>query len=166
MPGRKGSSELFARFVQAHGGATHARRELLEWLLGEGAPELVPSLRAGLADPLGRAAALDAIRYLPLGKQLLFLPEIVAHAGAAHGLSGAFLELLLTLPRVAAIEATWAYAENAIATEGDEEAYRAPLRLFVRLEALEDARRIAERALASSDPEIRQAGSDYLDDRG
>ena len=89
------------------------------------------------------------------------LPFLLSHAESIHGYLWAFRSIILRIPRdwlVAHIEEV---AEPYL-LNGDDGTYRRFLELYLDIDA-SLARRLAERAQASSDADTREAGTDFME---
>jgi len=137
--------ELWRHFVQAEQSFLSARTRLTT------SPSAVALIRAGLARPSERSAALDAAALLPTDKKR----DLFVHGGI-----GAARAIILSLPHDWLLANIEQYAEPLLAYEDDEE-YRRLLELYSLIDrdlTLKLARRAAEHA----DPDIKEAGEDFL----
>ncbi len=119
-------------------------------------------VRAGLDDPAERAAAFSMIPYLDEAGQKSLFPDLLALASYAHGFTEEAVALLAALPRPWVLENIKCYAEPLI-QQGSYEEYRMMLRIYDELGAPEFARELAARAAGNADPDIREAGEDFLE---
>jgi hypothetical protein len=89
------------------------------------------------------------------------LPFLLSQAESIHGYLWAFYSIILRIPR------DWlaAHIENAaepFLRSGDDGTYRRFFELYLDIDVTL-ARRLAERALASSDADTREAGTDFME---
>ncbi len=89
------------------------------------------------------------------------LPFLLSQAESIHGYLWAFRSIILRIPR------PWLIHHIEEATEpflssGDDGTYRRFLELYLDIDA-SLIRRLAERALASSNKDTREAGADFLE---
>jgi hypothetical protein len=146
--------ELWRHFVQAEQSFLSARTRLTT------SPSAVALIRAGLARPSERSAALDAAALLPTDKKRDLFGDVLALASFVHGGIGAARAIILSLPHDWLLANIEQYAEPLLAYEDDEE-YRRLLELYSLIDrdlTLKLARRAAEHA----DPDIKEAGEDFL----
>jgi hypothetical protein len=125
--------------------------------------ERVPSVRRGLrggSGGMGRSAALRFFPYLTLPEKQQLFPDLVLLASVGHGSIQAVRELILSLPRDWVIERIEREVEPLL-QQGDYEEYRRFLELYELLDA-DMTQRLARRAAANADPDIREAGEDHL----
>lgn len=115
-------------------------------------------VRAGLDNPAERAAAFSMIPYLDEAGQKSLFPDLLALASYAHG----FTEEAAALPRPWVLENIKRYAEPLI-QQGSYEEYRMMLRIYDELGAPDLARDLAARAAGNADPDIWEAGEDFLE---
>ncbi len=123
----------------------------------------VPSMRRGLrggTGGMGQAAAIRFFPYLTLAERKELFPDLVILASVGHGSIQAVRDLILSLPRDWVIERIEREAEPLL-QQGDYEEYRRFLELYELLDA-DMTQRLARRAAASPDPDIREAGEDHL----
>ena len=129
-------------------------------LLRQGrAAELV---RAGLDDPAERAAALSIVPCLDEAGQKSLFPDLLALASYGHGLTEEAVALLAALPRPWVLENIERHAEPLL-QQGSYEEYRMMLRIYDELGASALAKQLAARAAGTADPDIREAGEDFLE---
>jgi len=89
------------------------------------------------------------------------LPFLLSHAQSIHGYLWAFRSIILRIPREWLTDHIEKAAEPFLQGANDE-AFRRLLELYFEI-APSLVRRLAERALASSDAETREAGADFLE---
>ncbi|HBI44391.1 MAG TPA: hypothetical protein DDY78_16290 [Planctomycetales bacterium] len=150
------SELLWGRLVEAELNASKAFRAFFS----EGV-DRVPWVRHGLRfGGMGRSAALRFFSYLtPLEQQQLF-PDLVFMASWGHGSVGFARELILSMPRDRVLNNIEREAEPLL-QEGTYDEYRRFLELYEQLDPAM-TQRLARRAAAHSDPDIREAGEDFL----
>lgn len=119
----------------------------------------VALIRSAVAGP-NRFVAVKMAQYLKDSEHLQLLDTYVAGASTGHSGVDAFRDLILRLPRDWLLERI----ENAIEphlADGTEDEYRRFLELYTDLDR-GLALKLAKRAGAHSDPDIREAGEDFL----
>ena len=124
-----------------------------------GAKNRAAMVREGL---LGRDrhTALLVARCLTVEEKKELFPALVFLASFGHGSIQAVRDLILSLPRDWVIERIEREVEPLL-QKGDYEEYRRFLELYELLDA-DMTQRLARRAAANPDPDIREAGEDYL----
>lgn len=140
--------------IECHRAFVLARMELRQ--KGASPVELVAR---GLQDPSERATALDMLKTLSEEDQKRLFPEVLALAAYGHGLTDEAIRAIHALPKGWVLENVEASAEPLL-REGTYEEYRMLLRIYAEL-SIDLARALALRALASEDPDIREAGEDF-----
>jgi hypothetical protein len=88
------------------------------------------------------------------------LPFLVEHSRSVHGHLHALRRLFLLLPKSWLVENVEAAVEPWLQT-GDDEYYRRFLELYFLIDR-QLTRRLVERAAASNNPDVRDAGMDFL----
>jgi hypothetical protein len=147
---------LWGRLVEAELDTSNAFHAFLS-----AGVDRVPWVRHGLrSGGLGRATALRYFRYLPVGEQQQVYPDLVFLASSAHGSIDFVRDLILSMPRDWVLNNIEREAEVHL-REGTYDEYRRFLELYKQLD-LGMMQRLARRAAAHSDPDIREAGEDYL----
>jgi hypothetical protein len=124
-----------------------------------GSDRAVRALREQLTGPDWRMALGIAAR-MPTQVLSELLPELVRLASWGHGAVGAVREMILSLPRGAVRDQIEGLAEPLLET-GTYDEYRR----FLELYRLLDRRlmlKLARRAAAHTDPDIREAGEEFL----
>jgi hypothetical protein len=117
-------------------------------------------LRQDLCEPGKRALALETAARLDEGDLQQLFPDLLELASFVHGLTVRCRELILRLPRPWLLTHLEGQAELYLAAGGYEE-YRALLTLNFQVDQ-GLTRRLAERALRNADPDIHEAGEDFL----
>jgi len=150
------SEVLWGQLVEAELNASKAFRAFFS----DGV-DRVPWVRHGLRfGGMGRSAALRFFSYLtPLEQQQLF-PDLVFMASWGHGSVGFARELILSMPRDWVLNNVEREAELHL-REGTYDEYRRFLELYELVDA-GMTQRLARRAAAHSDPDVREAGEDFL----
>lgn len=120
------------------------------------------ALRGGLRTPgwNDRATALYVAHWLSVGELERIFDELVALASTSHGSLGHIRDLMLTLPRDWVLARIEAGAERYV-REGTEDEYRRFLELYDLLDR-DLTLTLARRAVEHRDPNIREAGQEYL----
>lgn len=122
----------------------------------------VPVVRQALhSGGVGQHTALAVIPYLSEAEQLELFGDLVLRASAAHGPVEAVWKLILSLPR----EWVLAHIEqevDAILQREQEPDYWLFLQLYDQLDRNLTVK-LARRAAAHANPDIRELGKDYLD---
>jgi hypothetical protein len=150
------SEVLWGRLVEAELNASKAFRAFFS----EGV-DRVPWVRHGLrSGGMGRSAALRFFSYLTIPEQQQLFPDLVFLASSAHGSIDYVRDLILAMPRDWVLNNIEREAEPHL-REGTYDEYRRFLELYGLLDA-GMTQRLARRAVAHADPDIREAGEDYL----
>jgi hypothetical protein len=149
------SSVLWHRLVASHETFALAFREFF----AEGV-ERVGVLREALRGG-DRDTALYAARYLTAPERMQLFPEWVFLASWAHGAIQVPRDMILSLPR------DWVRARIEQEAEpwlqgGSDDEYRRFLELYELFDR-DLALALARRAAAHADPDIREAGEEFLD---
>ncbi len=141
--------------VKAENTSIGARMELFSKL-----PALVPLVKRGLHQPAERSAALRIAARLPARQKRALLPDLVSLASFVHGSTREARNIILSLSREWLRENIEKYAEP-ILQRGDYEEYASLLELYMRIDH-DLALRLALRAVAHNDPDIRDVGETFL----
>jgi hypothetical protein len=150
------SELLWGRLVEAELDASKAFRAFFS----EGV-DRVPWVRHGLrSGGMDRSAALRFFSYLTGAEQQQLFPDLVFLASSAHGSIDFVRDLILSLPRDWVLNNIEREAEPHL-REGTYDEYRRFLELYELLD-VGMTQRLARRAAVHSDPDIREAGEDYL----
>jgi len=123
-------------------------------------PSAVALIRAGLARPSERSAALTAAALLPIDKKQELFGDLLALASFAHARIGDARKIILSLPHDWLLENIERYAEPLLGYEDDEE-YRRLLELYSLIDR-DLTLRLARRAAAHSAADINEVGEDFL----
>ena len=147
--------DLWNRVVETERAFVEARMALFS-----GATSIVELVRQALHRPTERATALGIAKLLnPQQRQALF-PDLLSLASVGHGLTSASRDLILSLPRdwvLSTIDKT----AQPILEQGGYEEYQRLLELYAELDR-DLALRLAQQAAAHKDPEVQEAGRDFL----
>lgn len=120
------------------------------------------TLREALRKPSPhRATALELVPQFPVELRLQLLPELVDFASWTHGLLSLVREVITGLPREAVLSTIERISEPLL-LQGTDEEYRRLLELCILLDR-DLTLRLARRAAAHADPEIAEAGNDFLE---
>lgn len=145
---------VWNQLVQSHEGFAIASTDFLT-----GSIDRVAVIRYAL-NGHGKSTAMYMLRSLKQSERMELFDDLIFHASYSHGGIGAIREAILTMPHdwvMARIEGT---SEPILANATYDE-YRRLLELYSLLDpAL--TRRLAERAIAQPDPDIKEAGYDFL----
>lgn len=107
-----------------------------------------------------RHVAIAVLSDLPIGELEQIFDELVFLASFSHGAIQHIRDQILRLPHGWVLSRIENVVEPFLAN-GTYDEYRRFLELYSQLD-LGLARRLAERAIAHLDPDIREAGDDYL----
>jgi hypothetical protein len=107
-----------------------------------------------------RTTALAIAAWLPSDELRLLLPELVYLASFSHGGTSPARELILSLPRDLVLRQIEALTEPLL-RDGTYDEYRRFLELYQLLDR-DLMLSLARRAAAHEDPDIREAGEDFL----
>ena len=146
---------LWQRYLEAENEVWRIRRELFT-----NCSSLVELVRAGLGAPSERPSALGIAGFLTEDERKELFPDLLALASYCHGLTITARDLVLSLPK------EWLLAHIEEAAEpllhyGYEE-YRGLTEVYIRLDR-DLAYKLAHRAAADSDEDIKEAGEDLLE---
>jgi hypothetical protein len=124
--------------------------------------EHVPAVRHGLrSGGVDQATALTVFAYLSLDEQQDLFRDLVFLASSSHGSIQRVRDLILTLPRDWVLAHIEREAEPLL-RQGTYDEYRRFLELYELLD-LDLTLKLARRAAAHEDPDIREAGEEYLE---
>lgn len=146
---------LWQEYLQAENKVWRIRSELFT-----NCSSLVELVRAGLLDPGQRPSALWIAGFLEEDERKELFPDLLALASYCHGSTIAARDLVLSLPK------EWLLANIEEAAEpllrcGYEE-YRGLTEVYIRLDR-SLAYKLAHRAAADSDEDVKEAGQDLLE---
>ncbi len=155
MHGKLSDEALWAAVVQAEGRFLAARMAFLA-----GAGDRVGVLRAALRTAAQRGAALRLVPFCSLAERQLLFDDLIRLCSVGHSDVLLCREVIRSLPRDWVLNRVERAAEPLLATGGEEE-HRRLLELYADLDA-GLTRRLAERAARHEDPDVREAGTDFL----
>lgn len=146
---------LWQEYLQAERERWRIRRELFA-----NCSSLVELVRAGLNSPEQRSSALGIARFLEEDERKELFADLLALASFCHGQTVYARDLVLSLPK------EWLLANIEEAAEpllrcGYEE-YRGLTEVYIRLDR-NLAYKLAHRAAADSDEDVKEAGQDLLE---
>jgi hypothetical protein len=146
--------------------AETAIRESLRAFLVESSVERVALIRNALAKPgPERAAAVRVLPYLSMKERMELFPDLVWFASWAHGHIQAAREAIGQLPKDWILSRIESVAEPILASASAQhqyEEYRRLLELFAQIGDHSLIRRLAERARAHEDEDVREAGEEAI----
>lgn len=144
----------WSRLVQSHKAFSDASREFLT-----GSFDRVTLIRNALGGH-DKHTAIYVLKSLKQSELQELFDVLVFHASYSHGAIGSIRNAILSLPRDWVLTRIDEVAEPLLA-DGTYDEYRRLLELYALLDpAL--TRRLAERAARNPDPDIREAGEDFL----
>jgi hypothetical protein len=108
-----------------------------------------------------RRLVVALLDYLDQEDLKALLPFLMSHVRSVHGYISYFRRAILSLPKEWLLEHIEEAAEP-ILQSGDDEEYRRFLELYLQINP-ELTRRLAQRALASSNPNVQEAGQDFME---
>jgi hypothetical protein len=111
--------------------------------------------------PTDRFTALSMLPHLTPPELLALFPDLVFLASWGHGAIGRVRDTIGSLPRGWVLEHIEDEAERWL-REGTDDEFRRFLELYDDLDAPQLTRRLARRAAAHADPDIRDAGEEFL----
>jgi len=111
-----------------------------------------------------RALTVDVLEYIVPDELKELLPFLLSHARSVHPYLGRVRQIILSLPKKWLVEHIDGAAEPLL-QNGDDEEYRRLLELYTQID-LELTKRLALRALTSSDPNVREVGQDFIEKLG
>jgi hypothetical protein len=149
------SSVLWHRLVASHRAFALALQEFLA-----GGTERVAVLREALRGS-DRNTALYVAPSLTVPERMELFPEWVFLASWGHGAIQAARDMILSLPRDWELARIEQEAEPFL-RDGSDDEYRRLLELYELLDR-DLALALAHRAAAHADPDIREAGEEFLD---
>jgi len=146
---------LWQHYVEAEHAFITARMRLFSH-----SAALLELVHSGLTDPTERAAALDVSALLSVGQKQQLFGDLLALASFGHGSVRKVRDLILSLPHDWLVANIEHYAEPLLEYDEHEE-YRRLLESY-RLIDRDLTLRLARRAAAHGDEDIREAGEDFL----
>jgi hypothetical protein len=114
-----------------------------------------------LSGKKGRNIAIAMLQYLKPDELIQLFPELLLHGSSAQGPVGAIRQAILSLPRDWVLANIEQVAEPILNT-GTYDEYRRMLELYILLDR-DMTFRLAQRAAQHPDPDIKEAGEDFLD---
>ena len=144
-------------FIDAANAFTMARRDLFV----DGRSSLVELIRAGLDQPGERYYAIDLVSLLKEEERKQLFSDLLSLAGSYDSSMGIARNLILELPRQWVLEIVEEKAEPLL-RDGTYEEYRGILQLYLELDQ-SLTYKLARRAAEHSDPDIKEAGEDFLE---
>jgi hypothetical protein len=121
----------------------------------------IAGLRAALHDPTRRRDALESLARLTVEERERFFADLVELASVGHADVDAVRAQILRLPRAWVLAHIEASAERLLDGAEPWEEHRRLLELYAELDP-ELAHRLAARAAKHADPDVREAGADFL----
>lgn len=109
-----------------------------------------------------RALTMDVLEYLVPEELQDLLPFLLSHARSVHPYLRRVRQLILTIPKDWLTDNIEKAAEPLLTT-GDDEEYRRLLELYIQIDD-ELAIKLAKRAQASTDPNIRDVGEEFMEE--
>jgi hypothetical protein len=146
---------LWQRYVETYNAFTNTSREFYE-----NVSDKVEVVRVGMNSHGGRAAAFNVLQNLSVEELQQLFDELLAFASYSHGLTHIAQTLILSLPHdwlLSNIEKS----AKPILEIADYEEYRALLTLYYKIDR-DLTRRLAQRAAMHDEPDIKEAGEEYL----
>jgi hypothetical protein len=162
---------IWRRLVGEHNTYTYreaAFRAALDAFLAPGVDRVglvrsaIPRPDRQIFPPSDRFTALYVLPLLTRPEQMALFPELVYLASWGHGAIGRVRGVILSLPRDWVLARVDAEAERWLRAGTDDE-FRRFLELYRLLDARDLTLRLARRAAAHADPEIREAGEEFLE---
>lgn len=142
------------RLVESHKALSEASREFLT-----GTFDRVAVIRKALGDH-DKHTAIYVLRSLKRSELQDLFDVLIFHASYSHGALGSIRDAILSLPRDWVLARIEEVAEPLLAN-GTYDEFRRLLELYALLDPVL-TRRLAERAAQDPDPDIREAGGDFL----
>lgn len=156
QPPSKEDWALWKKYIEAANAMYNARRDLFLK-----SASLVELFRSGLHDPVTRPYTLELVSFLKDEDRKELFADLLGLASFCSGATKAARELILGLPRewvVANIEET----AEPLLRDGTYEEYGSILELYSELDQ-SLAYKLARRAAEHTDPDIIEAGQDFLE---
>lgn len=146
--------------------AETAIRDSLRAFLGEPSGDRVALIRRALTKPGSeRAAAVRVLPYLSMSERQELFPDLVWLASWGHGQIQAARDAIGQLPKDWVLSRIEGVTDRVLASATEQyqyEEYRRLLELFAQLGDRQLLRRLAERACAHHDEDVREAGEEAL----
>lgn len=155
MDRQQADDALWAAVVAAEGRFVAARAAFVT-----GSGDRVGVLRRALGTAAQRGTALRLLPFCPPAERQQLFSELFALCSVGHADVLLCREAVLALPRQWVLDRIEPAAKNLLAVGGAEE-YRRLLELYAELDD-DLTRRLAERAVRHGDPDVREAGTDFL----
>lgn len=149
---------VWNHLVQAHEDFARISTEFLT-----GNIDRVALIRYALRSGHGKHTAIYALQSLRQTELQELFVELVTYASSAHGAIGAIREAILSLPRDWVLDRLEAVAEPLL-VGGTYDEYRRLLELYQLLDPVL-TQNLAMRAVQHPDPDIQEAGMDFLNQR-
>jgi hypothetical protein len=134
-------------------------KEALAVLFSEGVNRV--ALIRGAVGTNDRIVAVEVARYLKEDEHKQLFDVWVDGASTANSLVHIYRKFILSLPHDWVMERIEAAVEPYL-INGSLDEYRRFLELYILLDT-DITRKLAERAMSHGDPEVREAGSDFLE---
>lgn len=147
---------LWEHLVECHLAFLEASRTFLS----DGVDRVTQIQAAVRGTRTGRLTAIYILRWLKPTELVELFPQLVALASWGHGSVGAVREAILRIPREWVLDHIREQAEPHLAN-GTYDEYRRFLELYIQLDR-ELTLELARRALESDDPDIHEAGEDFM----
>lgn len=150
---------LWKKYIDAAKAMYNARRDLFQ-----NSAALVELFRSGLHEPTTRPYTLELVGFLKDDDRKELFANVLALASFCSGATKRARDLILGLPRewvLANIEET----AEPLLRDGTYEEYRCILDLYSELDQ-SLTYKLAQRAVAHTDPDIIEAGQDFLEKLG
>jgi hypothetical protein len=147
---------LWQEYLKAELEVWRIRRELFT-----NCSSLVELVRAGLGDPGQRPSAIGIARFLEEDERKELFPDLLALASCGHGQTGYAKEIVLSLPKEWLLANIEEAAEPLLRYDSYEE-YQELLEIYSSLDR-SLAYKLAQRAVAHSGEDIKEAGQDFLE---
>lgn len=125
-----------------------------------GCTDKVAVIQKVLRDPAQRGTALRYLLYMKISERQQLFDVLLYLASVGHADIALCREVILSLPREWVVSNIERCAEPLLA-QGTDEEYRRLLELYINLDR-NLACRLATRALQNDDPDIREAGEDFM----
>jgi hypothetical protein len=121
----------------------------------------VALMRQALSNPRDAGTAIYVAQFMDAAELLEIFDEWVGWAACSHGYAQAVREIILALPRDWVLAHIETVAEPLL-QQGTYDEYRRLLELYIQL-GYNLTHRLATRAAKDPDPDIREAGEEFLE---